>query len=174
MKKLEKERRFLIKLPLSQEAQEAIDLMGSAEITQTYLKNIGGEVERARKSSMKLWQQTFDHFYWTSKKHISSGIAEEDETDVTNDQYDDLLKRADESRLPIKKTRHFINSDMNAKVFELDIFHDHLEGYAILEIELEDLEEKIVFPTFLEIIKEITGDAAYSNFNLALKRELIS
>ena len=41
---------------------------------------------------------------------------------------------------------------------------------AILEIELEDINDKVELPSFLKVIKEVTEDKRFSNFNLANKK----
>ena len=50
--------------------------------------------------------------------------------------------------------------------FELDVFDD---GLCLCEIELNNSEQKIYFPKEIKdkIIKEVTRDINYKNYNLA-------
>ena len=52
--------------------------------------------------------------------------------------------------------------------FEIDIYPEN-DKTAIMEIELTKEDQKINFPKFIKIIKEVTGDKEYLNFNLASK-----
>ena len=49
--------------------------------------------------------------------------------------------------------------------FELDLF-PLSDEYAILEIEVRDIDEKIVLPA-LDIVKEVTDDPRYKNHHIA-------
>ena len=51
--------------------------------------------------------------------------------------------------------------------FNLDIFEENLLGLAILEIEVKDMNENILLPPYLKVIKEITTDNFYYVSNLA-------
>ena len=53
----------------------------------------------------------------------------------------------------------------NNKYYELDIY-PFSEEYAILEIELNDINEEISLPN-VEIIKEVTNDKKYRNYSIA-------
>lgn len=169
MKKLEKERRFLVKLPLNDAARQTLSHATPVDIKQTYLiPDEDGGTERVRSSSIKLWKNTFRHFTHTKKVFVSSGVNEEDERDVTEGTYDLFIRAADLTRVPIEKTRYILPWDKHE--FELDIFHGANEGLSILEIELEDMTKHFTMPPYLEIEKEITGDDTYSNYNLAKKK----
>lgn len=172
MKHLEKERRFLIKFPLSPEitAQLNDPINPAARIIQVYLKNESGLVERVRAISMEIGASRFKNFFHTIKKHVSPGISEEDENEISAEQYENLLQRADEKRQGINKVRYYL--DYQGKHFELDIFLGEFFNkpcLVILEIELDDLSEKIELPPHLEIVEEITGKPEYSNYMLSMK-----
>ena len=168
--KLEKERRFLIKLPLADMVQETIKEAMPVDIIQTYLIPDEGSknIERVRCATAKIWKTSFKHYFHTKKTYVDVGMNEEIENDLKEDAYELFLKAADPDRIPIEKTRYMLS--WGGKDFELDIFHDANIGLAILEIELEDMKEVFTLPTYLEVIKEITGDDAYSNYNLARKK----
>lgn len=57
----------------------------------------------------------------------------------------------------------------NSQYFEIDIY-PFWKNKAILEIELSNEFADIVFPDYLEVIKEVTDDIEYKNYNLAKKK----
>jgi CYTH domain-containing protein len=52
--------------------------------------------------------------------------------------------------------------------FELDTFVSPVEGFLVLEVELDDLATPVTLPPFLHIGPEVTGDDRYSNRRIAL------
>lgn len=50
--------------------------------------------------------------------------------------------------------------------YEIDIYPEWSKQ-AILEVELRDENETIYFPDFINIIKEVTDDDSYKNYNMA-------
>lgn len=58
----------------------------------------------------------------------------------------------------IIKTRHRIGR------WEIDRFHDKLAGLVLAEIELENEQEPIILPDYLD--KEVSNDSRYYNSNL--------
>ena len=168
--KKEIERKFLVELPLSADARAQLKEFPPAQIIQVYMvPEVNGTVERVRMSSIKLMDATFTHYYHTVKRHVSAGINDETEIDLNKKQYDCYLKhRVYNNRVPVIKDRHLI--DWKGKTFELDIFHGANEGLAVLEIELEDIEETFELPPFINIVREVTEEKEFSNFNLAFKK----
>lgn len=169
---IETERRFLIKLPLSQEAAEAImdKADAPAHIVQMYLKQETDWITRVRMVTVEMWgKQMIPHFTMTSKRHIAQGINEETpDAPLTIDSYNLLLSQVDPAKQAVEKTRYFVT--WAGKLFELDIFHGVHEGLAILEIELTDMSESFELPPFLEVVREITNEKEYSNVNLATRK----
>lgn len=169
---LEQERKFLIKLPLSEEANEIIikNADAPAHIIQTYLKSDSENlVERVRMISVEMWGKTmYPHYSHTIKKFISPGVNEEFEEPISREGYLQFLLKADNALDDVSKTRYYVT--WGGKLFELDLFHEQHEGLAILEIELADMSESFELPPFLEVIREVTSEKEYSNFNLALKK----
>ena len=49
----------------------------------------------------------------------------------------------------------------------LDVFKDHYEDRALLEIELMEEDDEVIIPPFVQVIKEVTDDPAFSNRSLA-------
>lgn len=64
----------------------------------------------------------------------------------------------------LTKTRYLVKTD-NGEIWEIDQFHESLEGLTIAEIELVDEKSQISLPGFIG--KEVTGDPRYYNSNLA-------
>ena len=168
--KLEIERKFLVKLPLSQEAEKVLLDFPPNNITQTYLiPKRDGDVERVRSSSIKCLGATFDHFTHTRKSYISPGTNKETEINLDKKRYNrEILKHSDPEKNVIVKVRHFV--EWKGLLFELDIFEGAHKGLAVLEIELKDINQHIELPPFLEVIREVTDEEEFSNFNLASKK----
>ncbi len=52
-------------------------------------------------------------------------------------------------------------------MFELDLFEKELEGLAVLEIELDSMDDEVELPPFLNIAREVTHDEKYRNSKMA-------
>ena len=66
----------------------------------------------------------------------------------------------------IQKTRYFISE--NNQCFEIDVYPEWSKQ-AIMEIELSSEDEEIKLPSFINIIKEVTDDPTYKNYEMAKK-----
>lgn len=147
------ERKYLIKMPefpLPVETQ-------ATSIEQAYLLNPDGNSERVRVRAGK--------YYHTLKVHISNVVREEYEREITREEYDALLKRRDPNCTFIQKVRHVFQYD--GQTFELDVF-PFWKKQAFLEIELPAEDTPVKIPDFIEVIREVTEDAAYTNHALAI------
>lgn len=153
------EKKFLIRKP----TQEQIDNLGcisTTNIIQTYLKNNNSCERRIRQRGNN--ENGFS-FYYTEKTELGKGERIEKENRITPDEYLKLLTEADTSLHQISKTRYcFVYEN---QYFEMDIYPFDDE-YAILEIELNDINEEIKLPP-LTFIKEVTDDLTFRNFHLA-------
>ncbi len=170
-KQLEIERKFLVKLPTSwSELAELFDkVVDIKRITQFYLKSEKDEPSpRVRKTVEGLSGDT-ETVYHINRKKATSHVAvhEEEEKEISDEEYNQLVKKCHPDKRGIEKTRFVFK--FKDQMFELDVFKNNLEGLAILEIELDHTDEKIKLPPFLNIIKEVTKSDKYSNFNLADK-----
>lgn len=154
------ERKFLIKMP-TQEEIESLGAVSSSNIIQTYLIEKEEGVER-RVRQRGTAEDGFN-FYYTEKKPIGYGERAEKERKISVEEYISLLAEADTSLHQISKTRHCFLYDQ--KYYELDIYPFSTE-YAILEIELNDINEELNLPT-LSIIRDVTDDKKYKNSTLA-------
>jgi CYTH domain-containing protein len=86
------------------------------------------------------------------------------ENELTKEQYLELLEASDPTASPINKVRHrFI---IDGQPFEVDVY-PQWQNTAIMETELENREKKVEIPPFIDVIREVTGDKAYSNAGMA-------
>lgn len=151
------ERKFLIAYPdmrfLREHAQRS-------RIIQTYLKSDNGNTARVRKR----YDDKTTVYTYTEKRRITNVRRMEYEREISADEYGALLERADESRVPIEKERYCL--DYENQLFEIDIYPFYTDR-AIMEIELKNEEQKILFPPEIKIIREVTEDGRYTNKALA-------
>lgn len=168
--KLEIERKFLVKPPTSWSALSEIfdDLVDIKRITQTYLEPKGDEPSaRVRKTVKGLTDDTDIVYEFNQKKFVEHGVHEEKECEITKSQYEKALKKPCPGKGAVEKTRFVFK--YNDQVFELDVFKGPLRGLAILEIELKNKKDTVELPPFLKVIKEVTDDKRFTNFNLSSK-----
>ena len=94
------------------------------------------------------------------------------EWQISEQEYEDqsLFCRFDTE--PVHKTRTCFFYDN--QYFELDTFPDGVieEGCHYLELELTDRNQIITFPDYIEVVREVTGEPGYSNFEIAQRLAL--
>jgi CYTH domain-containing protein len=170
--KLEKERKFLVKFPTSWSALSEIfeDLVDVKRISQTYLipDDEDEQAARVRKTVEGLTGDTEVVYHFNRKKPVDTGVHEEEEYEISKTEYNKHLKKANPDKVAVEKTRFVFK--YNDQVFELDVFKGPLKGLAILEIELEDMDDTVELPPFLKTVKEVTKDKRFTNFALADKK----
>ena len=98
----------------------------------------------------------------TKKTNISKGVNLEEETILSQKEFDELDLT---NSLHIKKTRTVVKY----KGHKLEIDKYESMNIVILEIELQDIEETILLPKYIEreIIYEVTGIKEFSNKKLS-------
>lgn len=156
--KYEIERKFLIKYP---EESVLVSCADVTEITQTYL--LGSEKgfsERVRKRG-KDGKYIYTH---TRKMHITDVRRIELENEICEQEYSELLLRADPKRRIISKNRYCL--EYKGQIFEIDVY-PFWNDRAIMELELSDEGQSIAFPSNIEVIKEVTDDKRYTNASIA-------
>ena len=155
------ERKFLICYPNIKEL-ENLPNCTKVDITQTYLKSTDGTERRLRARGID-----GDYVYYlTEKRKISNIKRIEVERKLTQDEYLKLLMDADNKLHTIHKTRYCLSE--NSQYFEIDIYPEW-ENQAIMEIELSNENEDIKVPNFIKIIKDVTEDESYKNYQMAKK-----
>ncbi|MBR3928291.1 MAG: hypothetical protein IKJ65_04730 [Clostridia bacterium] len=151
------ERKFLIKLPSS----SFLLSLPHTEIVQTYLKNDQkGVTERVRKRGLD-GQYVYTH---TKKTRIDPMSSIEDESEITQEEYLRLLSRADLDKTPVHKMRCLIKK--GDFTFEIDVY-PFWKKQAVMEVELPNEQAEFVFPDDICVLREVTGDHAYSNARIA-------
>ncbi len=152
------ERKFLIEYP-NIDLLEKLPNCEKVEIIQTYLKS-NNEETRVRQRGKN------GHYTYikTIKKRVTDTKRIEIETRISKDEYLRLLLDADTTRHQIRKNRYCLMH--NNQYFEIDIY-PFWQDKAIMELELNDENQKIDYPKGIKIIKEVTGDPNYLNSSLA-------
>lgn len=156
---LEIERKFLIAYP-DEAVLAARSAAAPVEITQTYLLPRSGAEERVRARG-----QGKDCVYIrTRKRRLGAGVHEEEEDRLTEAEYRVLLKNADPACRPIRKRRWCVFE--NGLYYEIDLYLDQRE-WAILETELTGADQPVRLPDWVTVIREVTGERAFSNHAMA-------
>ncbi len=99
-----------------------------------------------------------------SKPSVNALTRVETEERLTEKEYLRLLMEADPSRRPIRKTRYCLTYEN--QYFEIDLY-PFWEEEALMEIELASETAPVKLPPFLKILREVTGEEAYTNAALA-------
>lgn len=160
---LETERKYLIKYPNVDNLVNYLNAK-SVEIIQTYLKSEDPDIElRVRQRG-----SGDDYVYFlTEKRNLFHGASRvEIERRLSQQEYLEHLMQADTSFRQIRKTRYCF--EYSGQYFELDLY-PFWNNQAILEIELESIDDIVSFPDYLKdlIIREVTYDEEYKNASLA-------
>lgn len=157
---LEIERKFLLKnVPKFSEKIEKLI------IHQIYV-NVGGKIVRYRMTEKVDAPLDSPHrtYHVCRKKSISPGVFEEIEDVITKDEF---KKHLNKEHTYIIKTRYVYKN--GGLKWEIDKYHDI--NLVTLEVELDDIKQKINIPEVIEeqIIVEVTGQRVFSNYNLAIQ-----
>ena len=153
------ERKYLIYYPDIKELDKMPNCT-KIDIVQTYLKSDNDVERRIRARGID-----GDYLYYlTEKRKISNLKRVEIERKLTQDEYLSLLMEADNSLHTIHKTRYCLVD--NNQYFEIDIYPEW-DNQAIMEIELSSEDEKIQIPKFIKIIKDVTDEGCYKNYQMA-------
>lgn len=157
---LEIERKFLVRLPELDVIKKCACYTDSF-IEQTYIEShregVFGRVRRRECAGNVI-------YYHTTKEDITAVTRVEIEKEIDKAEYEELLELRKKDCKTIKKER--ITFEYSGQLFELDIF-PFWNDRALLEIELKDEEQKVFFPDFISIIKEVTRDKRYRNSALS-------
>jgi len=156
--------------PIEEERTYVVEIIGDlpesieSEIVQTYLVSDPTSEVRLRRRS---WHGEVVNVHKT-KKRISDSEVLETERQVSNALYESLLQQADPYRSVIRKTRRsFI---WRGQYFEIDTFHEPIDNLVILETKGVGSQEEVNFPPFIRVIKDVTGNPDYYNYNIALRK----
>ncbi len=158
---VEIERKYVIKLP-QRAVLACLDGYSESEILQIYLKGAPGLTHRVRRRT----EVGVSVFTETKKRRIDKMSSFEDECEIDEQRFSELAKEQREGSMPILKRR--ITFIYEERLFEIDIYPSWTKS-CIMEIELSTREEEIIFPPFIEIIADVTGEKAYSNSSMSQK-----
>ena len=157
---IEIERKYLIARPdpvlLAQRPNcEKVD------IVQTYLKT-AAPFEECR---IRQRGGNGHYIYFRTWKRKAEGIRRvEVEERLSQEEYIACMTEADPAFRPIRKERYCLSE--NGLYYEIDLYPDW-QDTAVMEIELYSEDQEIIFPDGIEVIREVTGDRAFSNRELA-------
>ena len=161
------ERKFLIYYPNIKDLENMPNCT-KVDISQTYLKSKNNVERRIRARGIN-----GDYLYYlTEKRKITNLKRIETERKLTQKEYLTLLMEADTKLHTIHKTRYCISE--NNQYFEIDIYPEwNME--AVMEVELNSEDEDIKIPQYIKIIKEVTDDDSYKNYEMAkeMPKELV-
>lgn len=156
--------------PITEERKYIVTVTGEipgtidSHITQTYLVSDPDSEVRLRR---RQWANGNTVNVHTTKKKIGTNRQVETERQVSNALYESLLMQADPYRHTINKYRKsFI---WKGQYFELDTYEGQLKGLVILETKGITDTENVNFPPFIKVVRDITGNKDYYNYNLALR-----
>ncbi len=159
MPNLEIERKWIIARP-DQTVLAAQPGAAVSEIVQTYLTAPDGVSRRVRARTTG----GITTYTRTVKRRISAMTADEDEAVISADEYAALLREADPTCAPVEKTRWCIPHA--GQTLEIDLY-PFWRNQAVLEIELPAPDAPVTLPDWLTVLREVTGDRAYSNHSLS-------
>lgn len=158
---MEIERKYLIEMPNLKELGRMPNC-NQVDIVQTYLQTDDDTETRIRQRG-----KCGSYVYTvTTKKKVSAMQREEVERRITEKEYLTLMMSSDINLKQVKKVRYLLTYDN--RYYEIDVY-PFSKNRAICEIELADENETVKLPPFIKIIKEVTGNKAYSNYVLASK-----
>ena len=87
------------------------------------------------------------------------------EDEISREEYEELLKRADPKCRTIEKVRYCV--EYGEFEFEIDVF-PFWQDKAFMEVEMPSEDTNVPLPDFVKIIREVTDDNRYTNHALAI------
>lgn len=153
------ERKFLIKKP-DLDYLKSLPNCNMVHIEQVYLESEDGVEERVRKRGVD-----GNYIYTKTKKINIDGLKRiEIEESISEKEFEELLKRRKKDYGPIEKDRYCLMH--NEIYFEIDVY-PFMNDKAIIEVELNNPDEEITFPPFVDYYEEVTFDSSFKNGSLA-------
>lgn len=152
---IEIERKYIIKMPdvniLSKQQNYT-----ESQITQIY---IYGEKNETRRIRRRIYPDK-NLYFETVKHRIDEMSSVESERELDGAEYDFMAKMIIDGTRPVEKIRYTFS--FSGQTFEIDVYPEW-KNTAIMETELTSREATVTMPTFVEIVREVTGNKAYSN-----------
>ena len=156
---IEIENKYIILIP-EESVLSTMEQYTKSEIVQIYLESPVGITHRVR-SRERSGNVTYTE---TKKVRIDKMSAYEDEREISEEEFLSLAKKIDKNTAPIHKVRYtFVYL---GQLFEIDVYPQWMST-AILETELKTRETQVIFPEFIKILRDVTGDKRYSNAGMS-------
>ena len=155
--------------PITEERKYVVEITGTvpdaieSDIVQTYLSSDPNTESRLRQ---RTWEGKCVYVL-TTKTRISENEQVETERQITSNVYHSLLQQADPYRHTIRK--HRMSFIWKGQYFEVDSFKEPINNLVILETKGVEDTEQVRFPPFIKVVKDITANTSYYNYNLALR-----
>merc|ERR1712117_806268 len=161
--------KFAINGPLPKDS--AFPNFRDFEVTHNYLQTASRTMQSRLRKRGRQGKYSYIH---TIRKQFDGQVIEV-KTPVSHREYSNLLGQTDPLHLTVNKTRRCFM--YNNQYFQLDIYkepcHQRCSGLMLLEtyttLSPEDFATRL--PSFLNIEQQVTGDPAFSMFNLSLRDE---
>ena len=156
---VEIERKYVIVMPDTDTLRSQSDYTVS-EIEQTYsesAEHVTHRVRARRYSDRVVYTET-------KKVRIDKMSAIEDEREISEREYLDLLAKRKADTITLRKTRHTF--EHAGQIFEIDVYPEWGRT-AVMETELESRQQTVSMPDFIRIVAEVTGDKRYSNASMS-------
>ena len=131
-----------------------------SEIRQTYLASSDAVTRRVRHRRYK----DADRYYETIKMRVDGMSSLESEREVSCEEYELLLRDIKAGTSTIIKERHTF--EHLGHTIEIDIYPEWCRT-AILEVELPTRDTPVRLPSFISVLREVTGNKGYSNASMA-------
>jgi len=164
--------KFAINGPLPKDS--AFPNFRDFEVTHNYLQTASRTMQSRLRKRGRLGKFSYIH---TIRKQVGGQIIEV-KTPINHREYSHLLDQQDSGHFTVNKTRRCFM--YNNQYFQLDIYaepcHPRCKGLMLLETytTLSHQEFNDRLPKFLTVDQQVTGDPAFSMFNLSLREEWIN
>ena len=129
------------------------------DIDRTYLRSRAGEEVCLRRCAA----DGSVVYLKITRRHVD-GKRVEVEKRLSEGEYVSLLPDADPKKRALHKARYCFMH--RGQYFKINFF-PFWDDQAIAEVELSDMKEDALFPDEIQVIREVTGEAAYKNAQLA-------
>ena len=144
------------------------------EVCHHYLQTASRMLQSRLRMRGRKGKWSYTH---TIRKQVDGQMIEV-KTPLTHRDHNTLLSQADEGHHTVYKTRRCFHHQ--GQYFQLDIYkepcHQRCKGLMLMEtyttLGVDDLMKRM--PPFLSIGNEVTGDSAFSMFNLSLKDDWLN
>ena len=156
---VEIERKYIIEKPDFERLGEAAGYTVS-DIVQIYLPAEKGQTHRIRSRAYK--DKTV--YIETRKIRIDKMSVTEIEREIEEEEFLRLSENIAEGTRPVVKRRHTL--DLGVTVAEIDEYPEW-SSTCIMETELPSRDTEVSFPPYIRIIREVTGERAYSNASMS-------